>query len=177
MNKRIVPTRYSRLYETTLYRNGTKIASGDDPLFGRRSFTVPSGEASYKLTTSVTRSAKVAATSTRVDAAWTFKSKEVEGAMLPASTVHFGATTGLDSRVTAGKKVTVQGSAAGKGLKSLTVYVSYNNGRTWAKPAVKNGKIAYQDPKKGQSLSCCAKITDKKGNTSAIPICNAIYGK
>ncbi|MEV5984482.1 S8 family serine peptidase [Streptomyces sp. NPDC052051] len=167
--------------KTTLYRNGTKVGSNDDPLFGLESFKVPAGEASYKLTTSVSRSTKVAAASTRVDATWTFKSKKASGAKLPASTARFAATTGLDSRVTAGRKATtpvsVQGSAAGKNLKSLAVYVSYNGGKTWTKVTVKKGKITYKNPKKDKGLSFRAKITDKKGNTSTISIINALYGK
>ena len=81
-------------------------------------FKVPAGDAAYKLTTSVKRSVKVAAASTRIDASWTFRSKKADLAKLPASTVRFDAAVGLDSRVPAGKKVsvpvTVQGSAAGK---------------------------------------------------------------
>ncbi|MBD0844806.1 peptidase S8, partial [Streptomyces sp. TRM68416] len=61
---------------TSLYRNGTKVGSHDDPLFGEKMFKVPSGDAEYKLTTSVKRSVKVAAASTRIDASWTFRSKK-----------------------------------------------------------------------------------------------------
>ncbi|MFC3575967.1 S8 family peptidase [Streptomyces yaanensis] len=167
--------------KTTLYRNGTKVGSNADPLFGSEVFKVPSAEASYKLTTSVTRSEKVAAASTRIDASWTFKSKKATDAQLPASSVRFGAATGLDSRVTAGKKVTipvtVQGSAAGRNLKSLSVWVSYDYGKTWTKLTVKDGKITYKNPAKGKGLSYKAKITDKNGNTSTISIYNALYGK
>ncbi|MGW5232861.1 S8 family peptidase [Streptomyces nodosus] len=166
--------------KTTLYRNGTKVGSNADPMFGQP-FKVPAGDASYKLTTSVTRSAKVAGTSTRVDASWTFKSKKTGYAKLPASTVRFAATTGLDSRVKAGKKVTVpvtvQGSAAGSNLKSLTVWASYNNGKTWTKLTVKKGKITLKNPAKGKAISFRGKIVDKKGNTSVLSIYNAYYGK
>jgi hypothetical protein len=167
--------------KTTLYRNGTKLGSNDDPLFGGKAFKVPSGDASYRLTTSVIRSVKVAAASTRIDASWTFRSKKVTGAQLPASTVRFGATTGLDSRVEAGKKVTipvtVQGSAAGRNLQSLSVWVSYDYGRTWTRLTVKHGTITYKNPAKGEGLSFHAKIADKKGNKSTISIYNAFYAK
>jgi hypothetical protein len=166
---------------TTLYRGGTKVGSNDDPLFGAKTFRVPSGDATYKLTTSVKRSAKVAAASTRVDANWTFRSKKADFAKLPVSSVRFGATTGLDSRVPAGRKVTVpitvQGSAAGRNLGSLAVWVSYNYGRTWTRLTVQNGKITYRNPAKGQGLSFRASVTDKKGNKSSISIYNALYGK
>ncbi|WP_151480830.1 S8 family peptidase [Streptomyces albicerus] len=166
---------------TTLYRNGTKVGSNDDPLFGEGVFKVPAGDASYKLTTSVKRSVKVAAASTRIDASWTFRSKKVDSAKLPASSVRFNAAVGLDSRAPADKKVsipvTVQGSAAGKNLKSLSVYVSYDYGQTWKKVTVKNGKISVKNPAKGKGISFHAKIADKKGNKSTISIYNAYYGK
>ncbi|MCZ4511475.1 S8 family peptidase [Streptomyces sp. ActVer] len=166
---------------TTLYRNGTKVGSNEDPLFGEGVFKVPAGDASYKLTTSVKRSVKVAAASTRIDASWTFRSKKVTSAALPTSSVRFNAAVGLDSKVPAGKKVsvpvTVQGSAAGKNLKSLSVYVSYDYGQTWKKVTVKNGKIGVTNPAKGKGISFHAKITDKKNNKSTISIYNAYYGK
>ncbi|MFJ8788053.1 S8 family peptidase [Streptomyces sp. NPDC102462] len=169
---------------TTLYRGSTKVGSNDDPLFGEKAFKVPSGDAQYKLTTSVKRSVKVAAASTRIDASWTFRSKKPTGstiAKLPASTVRFNAKTGLDSRVTAGQKatfpVTVEGAAAGRNLKSLTVYVSYDYGQTWKKVDVKHGKITVKNPAKGKAISFHAKIADKKGNKSTISIYNAYYAK
>ncbi|MEV0690960.1 S8 family serine peptidase [Streptomyces sp. NPDC050388] len=167
---------------TSLYRNGTKVGSHGDPLFGEEEFAVPSGDAAYKLTTSVKRSAKVAAASTRIDASWTFRSKKTSGLkQLPASTARFQAVTGLDSKVAAGKKVTfpvtVEGAAKGKNLKSLAVYVSYDSGKTWKKTDVKKGKITVKNPAKGKAISFRAKITDKKGNQSTISIHNAYHGK
>ncbi|MEU9185121.1 S8 family serine peptidase [Streptomyces sp. NPDC048484] len=166
---------------TTLYRNGTKVGSNSDPLEGQGAFKVPAGDAAYKLTTSVKRSVKVAAASTRVDASWTFRSKKADLAKLPASSIRFDAAVGLDSRAPADKKVsvpvTVQGSAAGSNLKSLSVYVSYDYGQTWKKVTVKNGKIAITNPAKGKGISFHAKIADKKGNKSTISIYNAYYGK
>ncbi|MFF5155072.1 S8 family serine peptidase [Streptomyces sp. NPDC000348] len=167
---------------TSLYRNGKKVGSHDDPLFGEKEFKVPSADASYKLTTSVKRSAKVAAASTRIDASWTFRSKKTAGLkQLPASSVRFQAATGLDSKVTAGKKasvpVTVEGAAKGKNLKSLAVYVSYDSGKTWKKTTVTKGKITVKNPAKGKAISFRAKIADKKGNTSTISIYNAYHGK
>ncbi|MER5912507.1 S8 family serine peptidase [Streptomyces sp. NPDC001982] len=169
---------------TTLYRNGTKVGSNTDPLFGDETFKVPSGDAEYKLTTSVIRSVKVAAASTRIDASWTFRSKKPSGrapVRLPASTVRFNAKTGLDSRVEAGRTVTfpvtVEGAAAGSNLKSLSVWVSYDYGQTWKKITVKHGKITVKNPAKGKAISFHAKIADKKGNKSTISIYNAYYAK
>ncbi|MFJ7045088.1 S8 family peptidase [Streptomyces sp. NPDC101112] len=169
---------------TTLYRDGRKVASNADPLTGEKVFEVPAGEAEYTLTTSARRSAKVQAASTRVDASWTFHSKAPSGGLpteLPVSTVRFAPKTGLDSRVEAGRTitypVTVEGAARGRNLKSLTVYVSYDDGRTWKKTDVRNGKITVRNPAKGKGISLRAKITDRKGNRSTISIHNAYYGK
>ncbi|MEU3829656.1 S8 family serine peptidase [Streptomyces sp. NPDC029080] len=167
---------------TTLYRNGTKVGSNDDPLFGDKTFKVPAGDAAYRLTTSVRRSPKVSEASTRIDAAWTFRSRKqsTDVAQLPASGLHLGATTGLDSRVAAGRKVTfpvtVEGSAAGRNLKSLAVYVSYD-GRNFTKVAVRGGKITVKNPARNKAVSFRAKITDRQGNTSLITIYNAYFGK
>ncbi|MGW0863982.1 S8 family peptidase [Streptomyces sp. NPDC002611] len=168
--------------DTTLYRNGTKVGSNDDPLFGGEAFKVPAGDAEYKLTTSVKRSVKVAAASTRIDASWTFRSKKTTDLkQLPASTARFGATTGLDSKVPAGKTakvpITVEGAAKGSNLKSLSVYVSYDYGKTWKKLTVKDGKVSVKNPEKGKAISFHAKIADKKGNKSTVSIYNAYYGK
>ncbi|MER7932743.1 MULTISPECIES: S8 family serine peptidase [unclassified Streptomyces] len=169
---------------TTLYRNGAKAGSNKDPLFGDGVFTVPSADAEYRLTTSVIRSVKVAAASTRIDASWTFRSKKATGpapVLLPASTVRFGAATGSDSRVAAGSTVsfpvTVEGAAAGRNLKSLAVYVSYDYGRTWKKLTVAHGRITVKNPAKGKAVSFHAKIADKKGNKSTLSVYNAYYAK
>ncbi|MET8812454.1 S8 family serine peptidase [Streptomyces sp. NPDC004549] len=167
---------------TTLYRNGGKVGSNEDPLNGDGLFTVPSGDAAYLLTTSVKRSAKVAGATSRVDASWTFRSqkKSDDITVLPVSSVRFGASVGLDGRVAAGKKVTfpvtVEGAAAGRNLKSLTVYVSYD-GTTFTKVAVHDGRITVKNPAKNKSISFRAKIADKKGNTARITVHDAYRGK
>ncbi|MFF0159002.1 S8 family serine peptidase [Streptomyces sp. NPDC005263] len=168
---------------TSLYRNGTKVGTNDDPLTGT-GFTVPAGDAEYKLTSSVKRSVKVAAASTRIDASWTFRSKKPSGndiTKLPVSTARFNAKTGLDSRVKAGQTMTIPvsvvGAAKGSNLKSLAVYVSYDYGQTWKKVEVKHGKITAKNPAAGKAISFHAKIADKKGNKATISIYNAYYGK
>ncbi|MFI1539456.1 S8 family serine peptidase [Streptomyces anandii] len=168
---------------TTLYRNGTKVGSNDDPLDGEW-FKVPSADAAYRLTTSVVRSAGIAEASTRIDASWTFRSRRPSGSdrvRLPASTVRFQAATGLDSRVPAGRRVTVpvtvEGAAAGGNLKSLAVWVSYDHGRTWRGAKVTGGRITLNNPAKDKSVSFRAEVVDKKGNKSTLSIYNAYYGK
>ncbi|MGW0559215.1 S8 family peptidase [Streptomyces sp. NPDC003016] len=168
--------------KTTLYRNGTRIAQTADPLDGSEEFTVPAGDAEYKLSTSISRSKKVAAASTRVDASFTFRSKKsADTVKAPISTARFGAKLGPDSTAPAGTTqsvpVSVQGAAAGSNLKSLTVYVSYDGGRTWKKKDVRSGRISVKNPAKGKGVSFRAAIADKKGNKSAVSVYNAYYGK
>ncbi|MEW2390354.1 S8 family serine peptidase [Streptomyces venezuelae] len=167
--------------KTTLTRNGTQIGENTDPLTGQESFKVPSGDAAYKLSTSVKRSVKVGAASTRIDASFSFRSKKVDEAKLPVSTVRFSPKVGLDSRAKADEKqsvpVTVQGAAAGSNLKSLAVYVSYDYGQTWKKVTVTGGKISVKNPAKNKAISFHAKIADKKGNKSTLSIYNAFYAK
>ncbi|WP_229881683.1 S8 family peptidase [Streptomyces alanosinicus] len=167
---------------TTLYRDGTEVGSNTDPLFGEETFKVPAGEAGYRLTTSVRRAARVSTASSRIDAAWTFRSKKVSGApvQLPASVLRYGIATGLDSTVPAGRAVTfpvtVEGSAAFGNLKSLTVYVSYD-GKTFTQVPVHDGRITVKTPARGRSVSLRSRITDKKGNTSEITIHDAYFGR
>ncbi|MEV7197417.1 S8 family serine peptidase [Streptomyces sp. NPDC093510] len=169
--------------KSTLYRDGTKIAENDDPVSGGETFEVPAGDAEYRLTASVKRDPKVAAASSRVEASWTFRSKTTaDRTRLPASTARFTPKLDLASRAPAGATqsvpVTVQGAAAGAGnLKSLAVYVSYDDGRTWKKVTVQGGKVAVKNPAKGEGVSLRARITDKDGNKSSVSIHDAYYGK
>ncbi|MGP3927575.1 S8 family peptidase [Streptomyces sp. 8N616] len=166
---------------TTLYRNGTKVGTNDDPLTGEKAFRVPAGKARYKLTTSVTRS-KVAAVTTKLTASWTFTSRKTsEQTQLPASAVRFTPALAADSTAKAGATaavpVAVQGSGAGRNLKSLAVYVSYDGGAHWRKVKVSGGKVTVKNPKAGKGISFRANVTDKQGNTLSQTLYNAYLGK
>ncbi|NBM19420.1 S8 family peptidase [Streptomyces sp. GC420] len=168
---------------TTLYRNGTKLREVANPTTGEDEFKVPAGEATYKLTTSVKRSTKVAGVSTRVDAGWTFKSKKVsDETRMPVSTVRFSPELALDSTAKADATVKIPvkvlGEAAKRGnLKSLYVYASYDGGQTWKMLTVKDGKVKVKNPKAGKGISFHAKVTDKKGNKATLSVYNAYLGK
>lgn len=169
--------------KTVLYRNGKEFAKNTEPVTGETPIVVPAAAADYRLTTSVRRGADVASVSSRIDASWTFRSGRPASdyAQLPVSMVRFTPEVAPDSTAKAGKAVsvpvTVQGAAAGKNLKSLTVSLSYDGGKTWKKTAVKKGKIAMKNPAKKKSVSFKASVTDKKGNTSSVAIYNAYFGK
>lgn len=167
---------------TALYRDGVKVAENDDPLTGEMPFTVDASDAQYRLTTSVERPATVAAASTRVEADFTFRSQQVSApTALPVSTVRFAAPVDLASRAPAGVSVlvpvTVQGAASGSNLKSLSVSVSYDGGKTWQLAKVANGKVSVKSPAKDAGVSLRAEVADKQGNTSKLTIHNAWLGK
>ncbi|MEU9337166.1 S8 family serine peptidase [Streptomyces sp. NPDC048290] len=140
---------------TTLYRDGAEVTSYEEPLNPFQVFKVPSADAEYRMTTSATRSHDVAGASTRVDASWTFRSKQPTAfTALPLSVVRFDAATGLDNKVTAGRTATVpvvvEGAAAGGNLKSLTVEASYDHGRTWTQLPVESGGVTVPQPRQGR---------------------------
>ncbi|WP_323445814.1 S8 family peptidase [Streptomyces yaizuensis] len=171
--------------KTTLHQGKTKIGETDDPLIGMEPFTVGAADAEYTLATSVRRSAAVSTVATRIDGSWTFRSKKPAVAddftQVPLSTVRFGAQVALDSTAPAGRTVTfpvtVQGPAAGKGLKSLAVSVSYDGGKTWKKATVTKGKITVKNPAKGKAISLRGQVADKKGGKATVTVHNAYFGK
>ncbi|MFF9193683.1 S8 family serine peptidase [Streptomyces sp. NPDC014779] len=167
---------------SVLYRNGVKVAENDDPLSGTVPFTVDGAEAAYRLTSFVERPATAAAAGTRIEVGFAFRSRQVAATTaLPVSTVRFAAPVDLASRIPAQKRVrvpvTVQGAAAGPNLKSLTVSVSDDEGRTWQPVKVVAGAIVVPSPAKDRGISLAAEVTDRQGNTSTVTIRNAWIGK
>ncbi|MFE7133129.1 S8 family serine peptidase [Streptomyces sp. NPDC057638] len=169
--------------KTTLHRGTTKIGENNDPLTGVP-FTVPRSAATYTLKSTIQRSPQVAPTSSKVDLSWTFRSQRppagTEVVPLPISTARFVANASLDGTAPAGRlqsvPVQVEGAAAGRNLKSLYVYASYDYGTTWQRLAVSGGKVTVKNPQKGKGIAFRALITDKKGNASSVTIQNAYYG-
>ncbi|MEU6164291.1 S8 family peptidase [Streptomyces tanashiensis] len=167
---------------STLYRDGVKVTESTDPLSGYEPFAVDAADAEYRLTASVERPSKASSVSTRIEAGFTFRSKQVAATTaLPVSTVRFAAPVDLSSRVPERAQVlvpvTVQGAAAGTNLKSLAVSVSYDGGATWQSVKVVGGLISVKSPAKDSGISFSAKVTDKQGNTSTLTIRNAWLGK
>ncbi|AXG79300.1 1,4-dihydropyridine esterase [Streptomyces paludis] len=164
---------------TVVTRDGKQLLNVKDP-FCQYVLPVPAASAKYRISTDVTRPAKVTGVSTRLVAAWTFLSKKPSGGNstpLPLSSVRFAPKLDLASTAPAGKKftvpLTIQGPAA-KNFKSLAVQVSYDGGKKWSKAPVntKSGKrsLALTHPKKAKSVSFKAKLTDKSGNVYDVTI-------
>jgi subtilisin family serine protease len=131
---------------------------------------VPLGRTTYTAHTDVTRSSKLSAVTTRLVTDWTFTSAKSDE-RLPLSVVRFTPWLSATSTAKAGAKFTVplgiQGSGAAK-PKSLSVKVSYDEGKTWhtAKVAtVKGARVLHlTHPKTATSVSFQASLTDSHGN-------------
>ncbi|GAA1905846.1 S8 family serine peptidase [Streptomyces sodiiphilus] len=163
---------------TTLLRDGEEYASADTPLEGT-AFELPPEPAEYELVTTLSRSS-VASVSTEVSVSFAFASQSVpEGTpvALPLSVVRFEPGLSLDSTAPAGREqrvpLTVQGPAAGDGLGSLTVRVSYDSGATWEEAAVTDGAVTVRNPAAGGSVSFGAEVTDREGNTTSQTVIDA----
>ncbi|MBB4960068.1 S8 family serine peptidase [Micromonospora polyrhachis] len=159
---------------TALYRNGVLVGENTEPGFGE--FEVPSGQANYRLEASATRS--VSELGTRVEAAWTFRSGHVDGdgpVRLPAMVVRYALTLDVANAAPAGRvfdiPVTVvrQPGAPAALVRSLTVEVSYDDGRTWQNAKVcsadKGWVASVQHPGQPGYVSLRAKAVDSAGNT------------
>jgi hypothetical protein len=120
---------------TTLVRRGVDVGSTREA--GHGEFRLRPGPATYRLETSATRHA-VADVSTRVSAAWTFRTAPGRGsAAVPLSVIRFAPPVDAHNRV-AGTRVsllplTVEGGRKefGSRIRSLAVRVSLDDGRTW----------------------------------------------
>lgn len=135
-------------------------------------------KATYRLAIDTTRPAGAVTVGTRASAVWTFTSAPTTGAKpvhLPLSVVRFTPKLSLTSTAKAGTKLTVpvgiQGPAAKKGaVKSLTVKVSYDAGRTWKSTTVHTGKdgkryLTLTHPAKPTTIGLKATLVDRDGNT------------
>ncbi|MEV7084522.1 S8 family peptidase [Streptomyces sp. NPDC093085] len=169
--------------KTTFTVDGKKVVDSDGELC-ELGDGLPAKSARVVAGTELTRPSKVAGVTSKLTAKWAFTTKEPSTDTvvdLPLSTVRFQPKLDLTSTAAAGKKLTVpvsiQGPAAGKGFKSLSVQVSYDGGTKWAKAPVttKDGKrsLSLSHPKSAKSVSFKAKLTDKNGNTYDVTIIKA----
>ncbi|MGW2057006.1 S8 family peptidase [Streptomyces sp. NPDC001840] len=167
---------------TTLYRNGKEYATAGG-ILDTVGFDLPKERATYRLVTTVSRATTgVSAVSTEVTWSAEFTSGHTtEPTALPASVVRYTPRLGLDARAVAGAAqsvpVTVQGSASGRNLKALTVYVSYDRGTTWSKTAVRDGRVKVVNPAAGGSVSFKAEVRDRAGNAFSQTVLDAYLTK
>jgi hypothetical protein len=159
---------------TALYRNNTLVGETTE---GYGLFEVPAGRAAYRIEESAERGAPHTL-STRVSATWTFTSEHVDGdttKRLPLSSVRFSPR--LDQLNTAPVNrtfdipVTVdrQATSSAAPNRSLTVQVSYDDGRTWQKVSLRGDgdhrTASVRHPNAAGFVSLRAEATDTAGNT------------
>ncbi|MEO3818076.1 S8 family serine peptidase [Plantactinospora sp. B24E8] len=134
---------------------------------------VPPEEADYRLTMTAERGGP-ATLSTRVEVTWTFRSGHVPGespVRLPVSTVRFAPRVDNDNTAPAGQTgtvpvtVTAQPDSPAGANQSLTVEVSYDDGKTWAPVEVTAGQVVLRHPEDAGYVSLRANATDTAGNT------------
>ncbi|MFH8617485.1 S8 family peptidase [Streptomyces sp. NPDC017979] len=163
-----------------VHRNGVKIHQATTSMCWNN-FTVPADKAEYRLSVTETHNQNTAV-STRVSAEWTFTSQRTTAPVdLPVSAVRFEPELALDSTAPAGAvmkvPVVVEGSAAGKRLKSLTVRTSLDDGRTWTDVPVVKGAVTVTNPAAGQGIAFQAVAEDVDGNKLNQTIHNAYRGR
>jgi subtilisin family serine protease len=153
---------------TTLYRDGTQIATSPTPGFGV--FTVPPAVSSYRAHTEAIQDTPL---SSKVIVDWTFRSSTVTGPeALPLMAIRF--VPALDNQNRAPRavpsvvSVNVEHNAGGQ-AKSLAVQVSYDSGTTWKPaPVLTVGGRTFTvlvHPSGAKSVSLKASAADKDGNT------------
>jgi hypothetical protein len=156
----------------SLYRNGQLV--GTAPVPDAAQFDVPETAAGYRLVVKASRTAEWWPLSTKVDAAWTFRSSVTQDAKaLPLLSVRFDPAVDLRNRAPGGETFSFPAYVARQGVDtvkvtSLTVDVSYDDGRTW-RPAIVTAagdhwNIRVTHPTAGYA-SLRAKATDADGNT------------
>ncbi|MDH6451680.1 MULTISPECIES: S8 family peptidase [unclassified Streptomyces] len=164
---------------TTVTADGSTLLDNDGDLC-QTVEKLPSAPARYTIRTNLTRPPGVATTTTRLTAAWTFTSSPSDSGSLPLSTVRFHPKLTPTGTAPAGRRTTIplslQGPAA-TDLKSLTVKVSYDAGKTWSPAPVTttHGKrtLTLTHPENARSVSLKSTLTDTAGNTYAVTILKA----
>ncbi|MCT2586319.1 S8 family peptidase [Actinophytocola gossypii] len=154
---------------TALYRDDVLI--GERPVPGTGSFEVPPEPGTYRLTTSASRSGF--ALSTRVSAAWTFRSAHVPGGdwrRVPLSVIGFRPAVSESGEAPVGRfavPVVVTGpSGEPVRPRRLTVEVSYDDGATWRTVPVTGHQVArLHHPADAESVSLRARAVNRDGTT------------
>ncbi|WP_409062297.1 S8 family serine peptidase [Streptomyces sp. SYP-A7185] len=168
---------------TRLESGGRVIAEGGP---GAVNADLPAASASYRLVTEATRPAKVATTSTKVAAAWTFKSAKTPDnppTALPLSTVRLAPKLALNGTAPAGSTLKVPLKVAGAAaapdkIATLTVKVSYDGGSTWKTAPVTTDTLgartaSVKHPATAKAVSVRVYLKDTSGNTVTETITNA----
>ncbi|KUN65697.1 hypothetical protein AQJ46_27000 [Streptomyces canus] len=123
--------------------------------------TVPAAEATYRLEYSAERSAAGGGfgLGTSISGSWTFRSGEVSGGETPLGLSAFDFAPVVDQNNTGGLPVVPmrlvrQPGAAASAVRSVSVEVSYDDGKSWRKARLaKTGRDAWVMPLPGRPVS------------------------
>ena len=156
---------------TTLFREGVKVGETAFDAYGQ--FPVPAARSAYRLETEVTRSG-VSDVSTKVSAAWTFRSAHAGAEALeplPLTLIRFQPKLDAANTAPAGRLLRVplvvqQNPGADNGrVGRISVDASFDDGRTWRRVPVVGGAALVPGGPAGGFTSLRAKATDSRGNS------------
>ncbi|MFI9815851.1 S8 family serine peptidase [Saccharothrix variisporea] len=156
---------------TALHRGGDLV--GETPLPGIGAFPVPPGPGDYRLEAESSRDAEVSEFTTRVHAAWTFRSDTAPGDVpkaLPLTFVRFTPKLDATGAAAAGRVLAVplevtQQEGSGP-VRRLRVEVSFDDGGTWSEaPVLGRTAMVRNAAGAGAYASLRVKGSDSKGNT------------
>jgi subtilisin family serine protease len=157
----------------TLLRNGSSVGDGDLSFYDA---PVAAGDAGFELRVHAVRSASWTALSTTVDARWTFRSTTTRTATaLPLSVVRFSPvlseqdTAPRTGKFTIPVQVQRMPGASSTTVATLTVDISYDDGKTWTAATVTGSGTAWTatvtHPGKAGFASLRTKETNADGTT------------
>ncbi|PPK63814.1 S8 family serine peptidase [Actinokineospora auranticolor] len=151
---------------TTLSKDGTRI--GENPGGGLSRFPVGDGSGTYTVAATADRD-RGYDLATHVDATWTFRSGP-DNEAVPVSAVRFKGVLDAADTAPAGRyylPVTLEKETGQVELpRTLTVEVSYDEGKTWAAaPVVAKSLVVLDHPKGAGSVSLRAAAEDSRGST------------
>ncbi|MFG1836921.1 S8 family serine peptidase [Micromonospora sp. NPDC049175] len=155
-------------YTRQLFRDGKLVPSIDG-----FDYEVPAAAANYRYSVTATRDAEL---STRVQAEWTFRSEKSEQfTQLPVMAVRFAPALDGDNAAPAGRALRIpvtvqrQAGATPAQVRSLTVEVSYDDGRTWQSASVRESGAGWladvRHPAGAGYATLRAYAVDQSGNT------------
>jgi hypothetical protein len=178
-----VPERYSygdyQNPRATLYRDGEELFTADYYLPGTIEVPAEKKESDYRITMTADRVPAMTRFSTRVSAEWKFRSKTPEAGkrqVLPLLAVKIDPELDDRNRASVGRmriplRLQRQDGVADLKLSTLTVEISYDDGRTWTHARVHaSGKNAWSAETKhpagarGRFASLRVKAADTGGN-------------
>ncbi|GAB2841314.1 S8 family serine peptidase [Lentzea nigeriaca] len=161
-------------YRMALYRNGVLLGETDGGNFQN----VPLPEADFRAEASLDRSSQFDF-STKVSAAWTFKSKGTPGVVdtIPLSVVRFAPKLDDNGAVPAGTLqrlglVTQSQGDTGK-VRITGVQYSHDDGKSWRNAGVAGNSALIYHPKDAKWTSLKATAKDAKGNTVEVTVIHA----